>query len=156
MKVKLLLLPYCSLDADTGKPERRPKILPLGIAILTSFLRQHHFTVDQDDLSIKVEVHNETGARTVDMSVFEDEARVKQFLQQGQQDDLERVGKQILGLTSPRGYDVIGFSIMRADIPSPATIAMVLGKLIKEKHGSLIIIGGTIYPTVLEKVLSTG
>lgn len=156
MRIKLLLLPSDNLNPTTGEIECGPRIPPLGLAVLTSFLRHHHITVDQDDLDIKVIGQNDSGKMALDMSVFGDEMRVQQFIQQGRQEDLESVGEQLLNLTSTRGYDVIGLSIMKADIFSPAAVAMVLGKLIKERHDSKVIIGGTIHTEAVEKILASG
>lgn len=156
MRIKLIHLPCDNLNPNTGKRESGLAIPPLGIATLSSYLRKNNIAVDQDDLDIKVMAENDSGKNSIDMSVFGDETHAERFIRDGTQDELESTGKRLLALTRTGGYDAIGLSVMRGDITSPSIVAMVLGKLLKERHGSLIIIGGTMHTSWAEKILQTG
>ncbi|MDI6826360.1 MAG: hypothetical protein QMD36_04180 [Candidatus Aenigmarchaeota archaeon] len=60
MKLKLLFTPRFEYDYNRNEVVRPPVFPPLGIATLTGFVRGHNFHVDQDDLSVKVDHHNQS------------------------------------------------------------------------------------------------
>jgi hypothetical protein len=59
MRLKLIFLPWHHRDPVQGRPYGAIGFPPLGIATLTAILRKHGFSVEQDDLDVKVVRHNE-------------------------------------------------------------------------------------------------
>lgn len=160
MKIKLLYLPRHPTSVNDAKNETLsgvPFLPPLGIATLTSFLKKHGIHVGQDDLMIKVFHHNYTHgpAEQINLRIFNDENRIKNFLKKGFDPFLEEEGEKILKFTQTKGFDIFGFSIYDTYNPSAASIAMVLGKILKEKYDATILIGGSIYEEVTRKLLET-
>lgn len=156
MRLKLLLIPHDHRNPNDGRSMGPIPFIPLGIATLTGCLQQHHFDVDQDDLDIKVDHINDGGKEVIDKSRFSDQHRVDTLLKTGTEESLEQLGERMLKETNLRGYDVIGFSIFTGDSPSATSMPLVLGKLIKERHGATIIMGGEIHRPSEEKILSSG
>ena len=167
MRIKLLLTPRYDrdpFDKCNGKDDGDKKLggthllPPLGIATLTAFLKKHNFSVDQDDLRIKAFYHNlrtEDSNKQIDLRVFNDERRVEKFIKFGQDSEFEAEGEKILKLTNCRGFDVFGFSLSETFTPSPAAVALTLGKLLKDKYGATILIGGNVHLEVAEKMVKT-
>jgi len=160
MKIKLLYLPrYSTSVNDPGHKTLAgiPFLPPLGIATLTGYLKKHHINVVQDDLLIKVAYHNSKSSnKKINLEIFNDEKRIEKFVKTGYDSELEKEGEKILSLTKVKGVDIVGFSIYDTHNPSSAGIAMVLGKLIKEKYGTTILIGGRgIYEEVVKILLKS-
>ncbi len=162
MKLKLLYTPRysTSVNDDSHSSESGvPYLPPLGIATLTSFMKSRHFFVDQDDLMIKVHHHNHTTDSpddNIDLSVFNDEKRINEFIRTGYDPLLEKIGERILGMTKCSGYDVFGFSLYGPFNPSVSGISLVLAKLLKERYDVDVIIGGVIDDRVSSKMLNSG
>ena len=162
-KIKLLVVPYDHRNPNLpnyGTVMSTMQFPPLGISTLKAFLQERNFSVDQDDLDIKVLDHNlnnrDRPEKQINMNVFSDEQRVRQLIEHGQEDTLELLGERILSLTDVSGYDVIGLSVVKPDNYSTIGIPIVLGKLIKERYGSTVIMGGATAPGPEKEVLSTG
>jgi len=158
MRLKLILLPYDNRDPNNGENMPAMSFPPLGISTLTSFLRSEGYSVDQDDLDIKMETYNERSkqARKIDMSLFSDEGRIRSFFVEGHEPVLEDAGERILKMTSLKGYDIIGLSVVKPDTPSTVGVPLVLGKLIKERQDAHILIGGATNVATEAKVLASG
>jgi radical SAM superfamily enzyme YgiQ (UPF0313 family) len=159
MKIKLLYLPRYSTSIND--PQNKilsglPFLPPLGIATLTGFLKRHHMNVTQDDLLIKVAHFNSKSLDgKINLEIFNDEKRIERFIKNGYDPELEEEGEKILSLTKIKGFDVIGFSIYDTHNPSSAGVAMVLGKLIKEKYDITIVAGGRIHEEVVKSLLTS-
>jgi radical SAM superfamily enzyme YgiQ (UPF0313 family) len=148
MRIKLIYLPKLDLDYRTGKFNFKTLYIPpIGISVLTAYLKNHHIKVSQDDLFLKT--HNRIDL----IGSFGDENRIKKLLANKYNDPLlEEKGENILRLTKVEGYDIIGFSIYDPENVSSVGIALILAKIIKEKYDPIIIIGGHI-PLEVEKTL---
>ena len=154
MKVKLLYLPRYDMDYNTGEflPfSTYAFIPPVGMPVITGFLKSRNIKVNQDDLLVKVYRKD-----VKLLEVFREKERVEKFLKEGQEDELEKAGEEILKLTKIKGYDIIGFSLFEPDNPTTIIIAMVIAKLIKEKYEPLIVIGGRIWEYSREELLKSG
>jgi radical SAM superfamily enzyme YgiQ (UPF0313 family) len=150
MRIKLIYLPKLDIDYRAG--EFNPRALytpPIGISILTSFLRDNNIKVDQDDLFIKTR-------GKINLLPFSDENRIKQLVNNKCDDNLEPIGEKILKLTRTSGYDIFGFSIYDPDEPSSVGIALILAKILKERYEPTIIIGGHIPPQIKQTLLKSG
>ncbi|MFH8086733.1 MAG: radical SAM protein [Candidatus Aenigmatarchaeota archaeon] len=155
MRIKLLYLPRVEIDYNTGKPLDgtgwyKTYIPPLGIAILTSCLKFHNFKIEQDDLLIKAYKRN------ISLIPFLNEEKIKQFVRTGEEETLEEIGEKLIKMTKLRGVDIVGFSLYESENPSTGSIPLVLGKIIKEKYDSLILIGGRISEKLKENLLKSG
>lgn len=151
MRIKLLFIPRFIANFASGEQIfGELHFPPIGISVLTGFLKKRHINVSQDDLLIKSYRQN------MDLRMFTDKNNVESLIKNNNDENLEEIGEKILKMTNINGYDVIGFSLYEADNPSIATISIVLAKLIKEKYGSTIIIGGHIPSHIKEYLLKTG
>jgi len=150
MKIKLIFLPKFDLDYRKGEYNLNALYVPpIGISVLTSFLRSHQIKTDQDDLFIKTR-------NKIDLKPFSDEKRIKKLtLKEYQDEELEKSGEKILRLTKVRDYDIIGFSIYDPDEVSSVGIALILAKIIKETYDPMIIIGGHIPTNIKETLLKS-
>ncbi len=145
MRIKLLYPPKIDdriVGARFGKLSRVPLI---SLPVLKSFLQEHGFEVDQDDLDVKVHEDNKSGGeeQKVDMALFLDRERIVDFLRSGSSEELEAQGRRILAKTDYRDYDMVGFSIINEWNFSAIASALVLAKLIRDETGALIAVGGS-------------
>lgn len=146
MRIKLLYPPklyeFHFFGSYSGNIARVPLI---SLPVLKSFIQQRGFTVDQDDLDIKVHEDNRKGIEDlkVDMTLFKDRERIIDFLRSGNSAELEAQGRRILAKTDYADYDLVGFSIINEWNFSGIASTLVLAKLIREETGALIAVGGS-------------
>lgn len=142
MKIKLIYPPRIKSE------EQKPEVVlpPLAISILTSYLRKHNIKVEQDDLDIKLE-HKQMSNKPIKAEVFQNKKIVYDYILKNKQDDsLLNAAERLLRLTNYKNLDLIGFSVMDNVEFSNISTSLVLSKLIKEKTGTKIVIGGNIHP----------
>ena len=145
MRIKLLYPPKLDdriVGSNYGKLCRVPLI---SLPILKSYLQERGFSVDQDDLDVKVHENNKKDLEElrVDLALFNDRDRIIDFLRSGSSAEIEAQGRRILANTDYTDYDVIGFSIINEWNFSSIGSALVLAKLIREETGALIAVGGS-------------
>lgn len=153
MKIKLLYPPKFYDNSFYGSYAGNLARVPLiSLPVLTSFLRQRGFEVEQDDLDVIVHEDNKKGTDElkVDMSLFNDRARIIDFLRSGSAEELEAQGRRILAKTDYHDYDIIGFSIISEWNFSGIASTLVLAKLIQEETEALIAVGGSDVGGVLD------
>jgi radical SAM superfamily enzyme YgiQ (UPF0313 family) len=157
MKVKLLFLPRYHCNPDTGKLDTGlAKFPPLGIAVLTSYLRENQISTNQDDLDVKVTCHNEgtkNQEKKINLKLFMNEDKIRNLIKKGLEKELEIEGEKILKLTKCKGFDVIGFSLNIVDNPSSIAIALVLAKILKSKYGVTVVVGGGFGKDIMNRLL---
>jgi len=121
-------------------------IPPLGMPTITSYLRNRGLNVDQDDLDVKVYRENllrrDEGSKILDITLFDDQERIIQFIENDGDEELERIALRILDLTDLSGIDVFGLSIVDDHIFSVLGMTIVIAKLLKEITGTVICVGG--------------
>jgi len=162
MKIKLLRLPRYCKEFETlqrGKSDDHSEAMflpPIALSVLTGYLRENGIEADQDDLLIKTFYDNLVSEDKIDLSVFNNEQKIKDFVTSGSDSDLEREGEKILKQTEYKDFDVIGFSLANAFSPSVAGVAVTLAKLLKENTNCKIIYGGSIVEEVAKYLLKTG
>lgn len=158
MKLKLLFVPRCPTDPNTQAVIHSLFFPPLGISVLTRFLRDNGIDVDQDDLDVKVARHNEvhSGPDRIQLEMFLDGDRVARFFRTCEDAALEREAEKMLALTEHRGYDVFGLSLMPTINPSVSAITLALAKCLKKWYGASVLIGGNVYGQVEYELLRTG
>lgn len=144
MRTKLLYIPRLYGVEKHEYTDKHTFCPPLGISVLTAALREHGFSADQDDLDAKVFFRNWDARPNVEYRLdgFDDSQRIKHFLETGSDAELEREAKRMLSLTRLRGYDTIGLSTCGQHNFSTVGVALVMAKLIKQRYGSTIILGG--------------
>jgi radical SAM superfamily enzyme YgiQ (UPF0313 family) len=151
MRIKLFYSPRIykesNLDVkrDFGYSRSHPMFPPLGIAIVTSFLKKMGYYVEQDDLNIKVywdNIYSGNNEKKVNMSLFEDKKRIMNFVKNGKDTLLEEEGKKILKKTKWKGFDLYGFSIVDDINFSAIASTIVLSKILKEMTDAYTVIGG--------------
>lgn len=157
MNMKLLFLPLFGTDVS-GNKMGLPRIPPLGISVLKGYLKGKGIDIELDDLSIKSFKYNMEANETerINFEIFNDKEKMKELENGERCVEFEREGEKILNLTDLKGFDVIGFSIMNSHNPSSITVPVTLGKLIKEKFGSMVIVGGTITDGFAKRILKSG
>ncbi len=149
MKVKLLYPPlyYPRLENQPDKMfyRRGPAKIPLiSLPILKSYLTRNGFFTEQDDLDIKTYTENEKAKNNkIWMSLFDNLPRIKRFLDTGSDPQLEEEAEKILKRTDYKGFDILGFSITNEWNIAGFGSTLVLAKMIKEKTGSITILGGS-------------
>lgn len=125
-------------------------IPPIGMPIVTAFLKEHGINVEQDDLLIKTYRKN---LRLLDL--FREEEKRKKFLEDGKEESLEEAAEQILKLTNVKGFDIIGFSLFEPDNPTTGIVALVIAKILKEKYEPIIVIGGRFWGYAKDTLLKS-
>lgn len=146
MKIKLIQIPRYLTDPNSRPLFQYDHIPPIGIATLTGFLKENGINVEQDDLDIKTMYYNlscNAPSKKIDLSLFNNKPLVNQFIKTGGDKELEDIGRKILKLTVTKGFDVIGLSFSTFDNISSTGLALVMGKLLKEKHDPTVIFGGS-------------
>jgi len=161
MKIKLIYTPKYAKEMKREDALENASLPPLGIASVISVLRNNGYKCDQDDLNIKVAFDNvyKIKNREVNLSIFEDKQKVEKFLKTKNDPELEEEAEKILKKTKYKKFDLIGFSILEEVNLSSISIPLVLSKLIKEKTGTDIVVGGINYPrpvNELNEFLKTG
>ncbi len=147
MKIKLFYPPifYPPIERKPfkmfyrGKPAKIPL---LSLPVLKSFTQKNGFYVEQDDLDIKTYTDNLRRKKEVRMSVFDDKDRIQKFLETGSDEELEEEAEKILKKTNYKGFDIFGFSLTDEWNIAGFGSILVLSKLLKEKTGALIVLGG--------------
>ncbi|MBU4501122.1 MAG: radical SAM protein [Nanoarchaeota archaeon] len=153
MKTKLLYTPKYAKELTPEQLLGNAAIPPLGIASITAALRNNGYNCDQDDLNIKVAYDNAHKTRKhVDLSIFENIQKINKFIEQKQDIELEEEAEKILKKTKYKGYDLIGLSILEEVNPSSISMALALSKVIKEKTGSDVLLGGINYPRPITEI----
>ena len=157
MKLKLLFIPRFHADPNDYRAINPPHFAPLGIATLTSYLRNHNYRVEQDDLDIKTWYYNARHTtKNINLKQFMNEEKIERFYVTAEDADLEAEAEKILKLTNLKGFEVVGFSLMPTDNPSTGGVALALAKVLKQKYDPVIIIGGSVNGEVEYKLLKTG
>ena len=148
MKIKFIVAPQTNPD-----PYWKP-LPPLGVATLTSFLKEREFEVDQDDLDIKTIHGNRESFNRLDklnLNPFRAKKKVKDWLLDRTSDNyLDYLVNKLLSKTNYRGFDVVCISM--ATRSHQLMPALCIAKKIKQDTDSTVILGGRrIYPEILEK-----
>jgi len=116
---------------------------PLGIATLTSILRQEGHFVDQQDLELACWAHNwhrENDTEEIDLKLLNDYDRVSEYLLRNHEDvELEKVVNILVQKITYKNFDLTGFSIMGFRQLPPA---LCLASRIKEETDTITLFGG--------------
>jgi radical SAM superfamily enzyme YgiQ (UPF0313 family) len=147
MKIKLIYLPRLYTSKKSYYPFKNGLLPPLGLATLKSNLEKFGHKVDIDDLDIKVVRHNESkiNKEKINIEIFDDIKLIKNHLKYTSS-KINDEAKKIISLTEINNYDMIGLSLLGDSNFSVIGLAIVLSKIIKERTGAAVILGGLSYP----------
>jgi hypothetical protein len=120
--------------------------LPYGMGALTTFLKQHNYYVEQEDLVIKFNYPNKASSITsifknnIDLDISGNIREIRSFFESGEiEGDLGSFLDKILNSIPMEGFNIIGFSIYTF---YHFLFALMLSKRIKQKTGIPIVFGG--------------
>lgn len=142
MRVKFLYPPRLYVMKERGIPPIHPHIVPLGLPVLISFLRENGIKAHQDDIDIRNFHRLRTESPNfIDLSPFLDKQRLARALDDND-NQLYNLAERCLKMTRTRGYDAIGFSLTDQRSLSELGSALLMAKILKEKHDCLVMLGG--------------
>lgn len=141
-RIKLVTVPYFC-DLPISSTFFAPRIPPVGMAMITASCRDAGYSVDQDDLNIKLHTDNFKTGLHVGESEFLRIERIVDFVQGKSDDQLEKVLRIILDKTNWDNFDAYLFScITNRNMTHIATL-LGIGYLLKKRYpGKPFIAGG--------------
>lgn len=146
MKIKIIRLPTFYDYWDTNSSEMNCSLLPpLGIGLITGYLRRRGFDIVQDDLSIKIFYKNRYKDVSFNQEPFFDEERILRYCRDGQTDsEIETLFEELEEEECPvKGYDVILLSIQESlRNKTNVFFAVAYAKYLKNKYNPFILLGG--------------
>ncbi|MFH1849287.1 MAG: radical SAM protein [archaeon] len=144
MRLKLIYSPEFYSAEDENSTREPPKFPLISLPVIKSYLEKHGFTAHQDDLDAKVYHDNLHGLdnRRVDMALFQDKARIADYITRGSDDELEQNAEKMLKKTKTKGYDMVAFSFGHCWKFASIGAAMVMSKILKDRDDVLISAGG--------------
>lgn len=136
--IKILRTP----DIERCDPQWIP---PLRLSVITSYLRERGFNIEQDDLNAKCfsprSPQNLLRERFHLLKLLNDRKRVLDYLTGGRDSEFHEISKSIVSRTNLNGFDTVLVSVYPLD-DSSAIISLFICKYIKERFHPLIVIGG--------------
>ncbi len=145
MKIKIIRLPTFFYYWDTNSSELNCSLLPpVGIGLITGYLRRRGLDIVQDDLNIKIFYETRYKDFSFNQEPFFDEERILRYCHGGQADSEIETLFEKLGERCPvRGFDVILLSIQES-LRNKTNIffALAYARYLKKKYNPIIILGG--------------
>lgn len=136
--IKILGIP----DMEVCGPPLMP---PFRLSVITSYLRERGFNIEQDDLHAKCfsprSPQNLLRERDHLLRLLNDRKRVLDYLTGGVDNEFHEISKSIVSRTNLDGFDTVLISVYTMDDCS-AIISLFVSKYIKERFHPLIVIGG--------------
>ena len=115
-----------------------------GIGVLVSFLGQHGYQVNVEDLHLKVGWMNRLRFfQPVKLGCFKDEKRIISYIAGANDEKLEKLFEKIIKIGNLMRYDIVGFSIISEN---GLKLSLCLARFLK-KRGKTVIFGGAITQT---------
>jgi len=138
-KIKLIMPPYNFITKNEGILP----VPPLGIAHLCGFMKKRGWTVEIDDLDIKIISNKHILDRMLFLDTKIDEKQVNKYLKTSQSNQyIDEIADILLSLISYKKYEIFGFSLIER---SGLKYALILAKKIRERRrGAGIVFGGTL------------
>ena len=122
-----------------------PLIPPFRLPVITSYLRERGFNIEQDDLNAKCfsprSPQNLLRERLHLLKLLNDRKRVLDYLTGGRDSEFHEISKSIVSRTNLKGFDTVLISAYPMDDCS-AIISLFICKYIKERFHPLIVVGG--------------
>jgi len=145
MKIKLIRLPTFFQAWDINSSELNCSLLPpLGPALITGYLSERGFEIEQDDLNIKIFYERRYNGFLFDQEPFFDQTRIVNYCKDGQSDSgLDAIFQQLEEKCPVKGYEVILLSIQESlRNRSNVLFASAYAQYLKNKYQPFIMLGG--------------
>lgn len=145
MEIKIIRLPTFFYYWDTNSSELNCSLLPpVGIGLITGYLRRRGFDVVQDDLNIKIFYETRYKDFSFNQEPFFDEERILRYCCDEQTDfEIETLFEKLEEKCPVRGYDVILLSIQESlRNKTNVFFAIAYAKYLKKKYNPFILLGG--------------
>jgi len=157
---KLKLIFPCAFKTNNPYSHIFVNYLPYGMGILTAFLREYNYYVEQEDLSIRFNRDNVSSLlmfKNLDLNIDRNKEQICEFLKSGEiRGKLSLFIDKILDSTSIEGFDLIGFSIFSY---VHFMLALLLSRRLKQRINTPIVFGGPfispctqLYPEIFDFV----
>ncbi|MBU1201384.1 MAG: radical SAM protein [Nanoarchaeota archaeon] len=144
MNVKLIFPPFL---------QDYVPIAPLGIASITSYLKEKGFDVEQDDLSIKCLNIQGPKTKIINLEAF-DSAYTDRIFSEIKRNKItpyhNYLTKKILALTNYKGFDIVAFSIY---CQAQLLVSLLMAQKIKTETESKIVFAGPYIKEVFRELL---
>ncbi len=145
MKIKIIRLPTFFHYWDTNSSELNCSLLPpLGIGLITAYLRRRGFDIVQDDLNIKIFYEGRYKNAPFNQEPFFDEERIVRYCRDGQSDQgLEALFGDLERRCPVKGYEVVLLSAQESlRNKTNVFFAMAYARYLKKKYNPFILLGG--------------
>jgi len=117
---------------------------PLGIGLITGYLKRRGFDIVQDDLSIKIFYEQYHRHDPFNQAVFFDESRISKYCSEEATDlEIDEIFKSLESKCPVKGYDVILLS-MQESLRNKTNIlfTQAYAKYLKKRYAPFIMVGG--------------
>lgn len=145
MKIKIIRLPTFFHYWDTNSSEMNCSLLPpVGIGLITGYLKRRGFDIVQDDLNIKIFYESRYKKDPFNQEPFFDEERILKYCCDEQPDSgLESIFEKLEEKCPVKGYDVILLSIQESlRNKTNVFFAIAFARYLKTKYNPFILLGG--------------
>lgn len=145
MKTKIIRLPTFFDYWDTNSSEMNCSLLPpLGLALITGYLRNKGFDIVQDDLNIKIFYETRYRNDKFNQEPFFDEERILHYCRDSKSDlEFEAIFEKLEEKCPVKDYDVILLSIQESlRNKTNVFFAIAYAKYLKAKYNPFIVLGG--------------
>ncbi|HLD30492.1 MAG TPA: hypothetical protein VJC03_09120, partial [bacterium] len=146
-KIKIIRLPFFS---GSKKDELNyTLLLPLETGKLVRYLRSNGFSMEQDDLGVRIlsDTFSRKQNGKISTDLFLDEKRIVRYLHGHRDGKVEKALREAGRKTVFRGYDVILFSMPEEYVNNSALLfALALASHILRRYNPVIILGGITGP----------
>lgn len=145
MKIKIIRLPTFYDYWDANSSEMNCSLLPpLGVGLITGYLKRRGFDIIQDDLHIKIFYESHYKNNPFNQKSFFDEKRILDYCSDGRTNlELEALFERLEEKSPVKGYDVILLSIQESlRNKTNVFFAIAYAKYLKRKYNPFILLGG--------------
>ena len=145
-KIKLIRLPSFFKKGQFSSKPNCCLIPPLGLGLITSYLRSHGLSLEQDDLNMKIHYDNHYSTSSedkVDTEIFFDMLRIKNYCQGSRDPHVEAVMEKIDSKAPLNANQIVLLSLPdNIENDSNLVFALAYTRFIKRKYNATIVLGG--------------
>ena len=146
LDIKIIRLPSFSREREYCSEINCCLIPPLGTGLIAGYLREKGFSVDQDDLDIKIHwdnVYAVSPEDKIDTSIFFDTSRIAGYVNGNSDDYIDSVMERVEKKSRIEGYRVILLSLPgNVKNSSNLSFASSFSRFVKKRYNPIIILGG--------------
>ncbi|MHB8154984.1 MAG: B12-binding domain-containing radical SAM protein [Candidatus Omnitrophota bacterium] len=145
-KISLIRLPSFFRKQQFSSKLNYCLIPPLGMGLITGYLRAHGISLEQDDLNIKIHYDNYyavTKGNAIDMEVFFDAERIVRYTEGHQDADIDLLMEKAISKTKLLKNQILLLSLPdNIENESNLMFALAFTKFVKEKYNCIQVVGG--------------